>query len=102
MIEVREWLDPQARSPFGAWLDGLDPSAAAKVHGALDRMRLGNLGDHKAVGGGVWERRIDWGPGLRIYFGRKGAEIVVLLGGGDKKTQSRDIIRAREVWSWNR
>ena len=65
-------------------------------------MRAGNFGDHKSVGEGVWERRIDWGPGLRIYYGRKDEKLVLLLGGGDKSSQSRDILRAREFWQWKR
>ena len=61
-------------------------------------MRAGNLGDYKPVGEGVFELRIDHGPGFRVYFGRRGREVVILLGGGDKKSQARDIKRAQELW----
>jgi putative addiction module killer protein len=62
-------------------------------------MRLGNFGDYKAVGDGVCELRIDYGPGYRVYFGRDGAEIVILLIGGDKRNQHRDIETAKEYWA---
>ena len=62
-------------------------------------VRDGNLGDHKEVGGGVWEARLDFGPGYRLYFGRSGRELLLLLTGGDKKSQTKDIKRAREFWS---
>jgi putative addiction module killer protein len=84
------------------WFARLSPAAAVKVEAAIARMRAGNFGDHKSVGEGVWERRIDWGPGLRIYYGRKDEKLVLLLGGGDKSSQSRDILRAREFWQWKR
>jgi putative addiction module killer protein len=68
------------------------------VRARLNRIRLGNFGDCKSVGGGVVELRIDFGPGYRVYFGRDGRLVVVLLCGGDKRTQARDILRAREYW----
>jgi len=98
VFEIVEWLDPRGRSPFASWLAALSPVAAAKVHAAIERMRRGHWGDVKPVGGGVLERRIDWGPGLRIYFGRQGERIVVLLGGGDKRRQSADIDAAKTRW----
>ena len=61
-------------------------------------MELGNLSDARHLGGGVWERRIHWGPGYRIYFGREGEQTVILLAGGSKRHQSRDIVRARDFW----
>lgn len=64
----------------------------------MTRMRLGNFGDSKPVGGGVSERRIDWGPGLRLYYGRDGDRLVILLGGGSKRRQQRDIEAARAAW----
>jgi putative addiction module killer protein len=86
MIEVRE------TSAFSAWLRGLaDRRARIKVQLRIDRMKLGNFGDAAAVGTGVSELRIHYGPGYRVYFIRRGEKIVVLLGGGDKSTQSRDI-----------
>ena len=65
----------------------------------LNRVRLGNLGDAKAVGNGVFELRIDFGPGYRVYFGEQKGAIVVLLCGGDKSTQQKDIQVAKEYWS---
>ena len=80
------------------WFESLDAAAAAKVVTALARMELGNLSNSKSVGAGVTEFRIDWGPGYRIYFGRDGEELVILLGGGTKKRQQADIARALERW----
>jgi putative addiction module killer protein len=94
MVEVREYLDLNDRSPFGRWFDQLDRTAAAKVAVAVTRMSLGNFSSVKSVGSGVLEYRIDFGPGYRIYFGRDGEVIVILLGGGTKKRQARDVADA--------
>lgn len=64
----------------------------------LNRIRLGNFGDCKGVGGGVEELRIDFGPGYRVYFGREGSFVVILLCGGDKRSQARDILIAQQYW----
>jgi putative addiction module killer protein len=94
-IEIVEYLDENDHSPFGVWFDRLPATAAAKVVVVLNRINRGLLGDVKSVGGGVWERRVDFGPGYRIYFAsiRKGnvIRIVVLLGGGTKKRQNNDV-----------
>lgn len=74
------------------------PHAAAKVTTALSRMERGNLSNVKAVGSGVFENRIDFGPGYRIYFGRDGVALIVLLGGGTKVRQQRDIEMAQNLW----
>lgn len=71
-----------------------DVNGRAKFRVRLDRARLGNLGDHKQVDEGVWEFRIDYGPGYRVYFAKEGGRLVLLLVGGDKGTQKRDIIQA--------
>jgi putative addiction module killer protein len=85
--------------PFDEWFDSLrDQRMQAAVDARLARVRAGNFGDHKSVGGGVFELRISFGPGLRIYYGLQGQKIVILLGGGDKKSQQRDIRRAQEYW----
>jgi putative addiction module killer protein len=76
----------------------LDAVAAAKVTTAVRRLELGNLSNVKGVGGGVFEYRIDFGPGYRVYVGRDGEPLVILLGGGTKKRQDRDIAIARERW----
>jgi len=93
---VLEYLDSDRRSPFGRWFDGLDAQAAAKVAIALARIGQTNLSNVKGVGGGVLEYRIDFGPGYRIYLGRDGDAIVILLGGGTKQRQQRDISTAQE------
>ena len=98
MIEVREYLDRDGRSPYANWFDGLGAQAAAKVAVAVTRMEQGNLSNVKAVGGGVLERRIDFGPGYRIYFGKDGDRLVILLGGGTKKRQQKDIDAAQTCW----
>jgi putative addiction module killer protein len=85
--------------PFSDWFDGLDAQAAAKVTTALLRMETGNPGDVKSVGDGVSERRITFGPGYRVYFGQDGADIVILLCGGTKKRQSKDIAAAKTLWA---
>jgi len=89
VIELRYYLADDERSPFEDWFSGLDSAAAAKVSVALVRLEGGNLSNVKAVGEGVLEYRIDWGPGYRVYFGRDGAVLVILLTGGTKKRQQR-------------
>jgi putative addiction module killer protein len=85
--------------PFDEWFESLrDAKMQAAVDSRLARMRAGNFGDHKSVGGGVFELRLQIGPGLRIYFAQQGAQVVILLGGGDKSTQPRDIVRAQKLW----
>jgi putative addiction module killer protein len=99
-IEVIECLTGDGKSPFREWLLGLrDREARARVLVRLNRIRLGNFGDCTSVGGGVSESRIHYGPGYRVYFGRKGDAVVILLCGGDKRTQSRDITLAQQYWA---
>lgn len=86
-------------SPFGRWFDGLHATAAAKVSGALYRIEQGHRSNVKSVGQGVVEYKIDFGPGYRIYFGQKGRTLIILLGGGSKRTQARDIRTAQERWA---
>lgn len=99
MPEIREYETNDGRSPFAEWFESVDAKAAAKVTAAIARLEAGNPGDVKAVGQGVSERRIDFGPGYRVYFGQDGSELVVLLIGGTKKRQQRDIERAKEYWA---
>jgi putative addiction module killer protein len=85
--------------PFRRLVLGLDLRAALKVRTAIARMEAGNLGDLKPGGEGVSERRIDFGPGYRIYFARDGSRLVILLVGGTKQRQQTDITRAQELWA---
>ena len=85
--------------PFDEWFDSLrDKRMQAAVDARLTRVRAGNFGDFKSVGDGVFELRISFGSGLRVYYGLHGRQIVVLVGGGDKRGQSRDIRRAQQLW----
>ena len=98
MVQVTEYVDAHGRRSFGRWFDRLDGQAAIKVTAALDRMGRGILSNAKGVGAGVLEYRIDSGPGYRIYFGRDGDTLIVLLGGGTKRRQQGDIEAARRLW----
>jgi len=98
VTEVREYINEQGNSPFAKWFNRLNAPAAAKVTMALTRIELGNLSDHKSVGAGVWELRLDFGPGYRVYFGKDGDRLVILLGGGTKKRQRKDIETAKDLW----
>ncbi len=98
MVEVREYLDRYGRSPYAAWYDHLNREAAAKVTAALARIQQGNLSNAKGVGAGVYEYRIDFGPGYRIYFGKDRDRLVILVGGGTKKRQREDIATALARW----
>lgn len=98
MIEVKEYLREDESSPFADWFEGLNTQAALKVNTYLTRIGNGNLSSVKSVGGGVHECVIDWGPGYRVYLGKDGDKLVILLGGGTKKRQQDDIDRAKELW----
>jgi putative addiction module killer protein len=98
VFDVREYLDAAGRSPFTRWLRALNVQAAAKVAAALERIADGNLSNIKAVGNSVLEYKIDFGPGYRIYLGRDGDRLVILLAGGTKKRQQQDIQRAKANW----
>jgi putative addiction module killer protein len=98
-VDVLEYLDAAGTSTFGRWFNELDAPAAAKMTVAVQRMRQGNLSKAKGIGAGVFEYRITFGPGYRIYFGRDGGTIIVLLGGGTKRRQQRDIETAQSRWA---
>lgn len=98
-MEIREFLDGAGASPFADWFNDLDAQAAAKVTVALARIEQGNLSNVKSVGAGVQEYRIDWGPGYRLYFGRDGDTLVILLCGGTKRRQDDDIAQAKAHWA---
>ena len=98
-LTIREYLSSDVKSPFRDWLEMLDISVRARIQARILRFEMGNLGDHKSVGGGVWEARVMFGPGYRIYFGKEGLSIILLLLGGDKSSQAGDIRKARQLWS---
>jgi len=99
MFDLRHYTDPQGQDLFGRWLDGLrDRQAQARVAARLIRLHNGNFGDCKPVGAGVWELRIDWGPGYRVYYAIEGKRVILLCDGGSKRTQAADIERAIERW----
>jgi putative addiction module killer protein len=98
MIDVREYVDRPGRSPYATWFDGLNPEAAAKVATAVTRISLGNFSNVEGIGSGVFEYKLDFGPGYRIYFGKDCETLVILLGGGTKKRQQRDINTAVANW----
>jgi putative addiction module killer protein len=94
-MEIRHYLSPAGRDIFDEWLSQLgDPRTQAKIAVRIDRVAAGNLGDCKPLRDGLWELRIDWGPGYRIYYAMTGKESVLLLNGGDKRRQAADIERA--------
>lgn len=97
-LRIIEYLDQRGRSPFAAWFEGLNAEAAAKITAALYQVGESNWGNTKGVGGGVFERKIDFGPGYRIYFGKEGESLVILLGGSTKRRQQQAIEAARERW----
>lgn len=98
-LKVREYVDRRGDSPFRDWLDSLDTPVRARIQARILRVESGNLGDHKSIGTGVIELRLDFGPGYRVYFGRDGDTLILLLMGGDKTSQRRDIKKAQELWS---
>jgi putative addiction module killer protein len=98
MLEIRYYVAASGESPFVEWFAEQDVAASAKIVRALARIEQGNLSNVKSVGEGVLEYRIDFGPGYRIYFGREGETIIILLTGGTKKRQQRDIEAAHAYW----
>lgn len=98
--ELRLYVAENGKIPYSLWLHSLkDIRARAVIRVRLNRIRLGNFGDCKPVGDGVKELRIDHGPGYRVYFGLVDQRIVLLLCGGDKSSQERDIEKARAYWA---
>ena len=101
MIKIINYhLKNSFKEPIIEWLEDLDIKTQSLIYTRLDRVSLGNFGDCKQLkdGNGVWELRIDYGPGYRIYFGKEGLKIVILLLGGNKSTQDRDITKAKQYW----
>ena len=99
MFDLIHYADADGKDHFGRWLDSLsDVQAQARVSARLIRLHRGNFGDCRAVGEGVWEIRIDWGPGYRVYYAIAGKQAILLCEGGDKRTQATDIQRAIARW----
>jgi len=100
MLEVRTYLTPNNEEPYKIWLDKLsDRNAVTRILVRVERMAKGNYGDIKPLGDGVWEARIDWGPGYRLYYAQAGLKIILLLIGGDKRKQVADIQLAKSYWA---
>ena len=98
VIKVVEYIRVDGSNPFKTWFDDLDAQAAAKVATATLRLELGNTSNVKWIGT-IGEFRIDWGPGYRVYLGRDGTELIILLAGGTKKRQQADIERAKALFA---
>ena len=98
MLEIREFLDDDGHSPFGHWFNRLSSTVSARIATALYRMEQGNLSNAKGVGSGVMEYRIHAGAGYRIYFGQDGERLIILLAGGSKRQQQKDIDAAKDRW----
>lgn len=99
MWEQSDYLTPEGKSPYKAWLEGLpDRLARVRIVSRVLRMKGGNFGDCKPLDDGVWELRIDHGPGYRVYYARAGKRLILLLVGGDKRTQQADISTAVRYW----
>jgi len=100
MFEVLDYLSSEGDDPYIEWLAGLaDRQAKARILVRVQRMASGNFGDCKPVQDGMWELRIDWGPGYRVYYAQAGKRLILLLAGGDKRKQQADIARALERWN---
>lgn len=100
MYQLRHYASQEGEDLFGHWLDNLqDRHAQVRVAARLTRLENGNFGDCRAVGDGVWELKIDWGPGYRVYYAIESKHVVLLCDGGDKRTQSADIARAIKRWN---
>jgi putative addiction module killer protein len=98
VLRVLEYLDESGQSPFARWFNRLNPTAAAKVTTGLYRLAHGHFSNVKGVGAGVFEYKIDFGPGYRVYFGKDGDRVIILLGGSDKKRQAIAIGDAQSAW----
>jgi putative addiction module killer protein len=97
---VKTYVTREGKDVFNEWIDSLtDIKGRAKIRARLARLRAGNLGEYKTVGEGVCEIKVDFGPGYRVYFGQLGNTLIVLLCGGDKSTQDKDIKKAHEYWA---
>lgn len=99
LLQVMEYVGPNGVSPFQGWLADVDPVTRSRIRRYVDRLAQGQLANTKSVGEGVYELRMDFGPGYRAYFGRRGPWLIILLMGGDKRRQSADIEKAKALWA---
>lgn len=98
-MEIRHYVTASGKDPYQQWLDGLkDLKGRVIIQRRIDRVANGNFGDHRFCRDGVWELRIDYGPGYRVYYAREGETVVVLLCGGSKQSQPADIKEAARYW----
>lgn len=95
---IEKYKTPNGIVPFDELFETLDNNTQARIDTRLDRVALGNSGDYKFIGAGVFELRLNLGPGYRIYYALDGLEVVLLFAGGDKKTQTKDIKMAQRYW----
>tara|TARA_B100002003_G_scaffold141336_1_gene130770 strand:- start:426 stop:776 length:351 start_codon:yes stop_codon:yes gene_type:complete len=98
VVEIKEYIDTNGHNNFERWFNRLNTVAALKVRRCLARLENANFSRVKSVGGGVLECKINFGPGYRVYFGKDGVKLIILLTGGTKKRQQNDIKQARELW----
>lgn len=98
MVELLEYVNDGGVSPFAKWRERLDTTIRARVTVAVLRLETGDFSAAKGVGAGIFELRLDFGAGYRVYFGKDGEQVVVLLGGGTKRRQSADIQTAQALW----
>ncbi len=98
-MEVLAYVETLGGCPFRNWFADLNPQAASRITIALKRLEQGNFSNVKSVGSGVFEYRINVGPGYRVYFGHDGETLIILLGGGTKQRQELDIAAAHERWA---
>lgn len=97
-IKILEYVDRKGQSPFQIWFIQLKSPLAAKLSTVLYRMEQGNFSNIKSIGENVFENKINIGPGYRIYFAQDGEDLIILLGAGSKKNQSKDILNAKSCW----
>lgn len=95
---IQKYITESGTCPFDEWFEALDAKTQARTDVRLDRVSLGNFGDYKSVGEGVYELRFTFGPGFRVYYGLAGKQVVLLLTGGSKKGQNKDIKAAQKLW----
>lgn len=98
-VTLSVYEDVAGKRPFQKWFDGLDSESAVRITTALDRLRYGNTSRAKSLGGGAYELKMPFGPGYRVYFGWDGPALVILLAGGSKQRQQKDIKLARDLWA---